>query len=376
MGREACKGPHAVVGFAAVKAGRSLAFALPVLTAIAGLGVAGAVLSVSGCKSCESGPSGNEVDSGHAQPTSLTPEQAKQTLARVGDETITLGDYAAALEHMDQFDRLRYQSPERRKELLDEMITVQLLAKEASAKGYDKDPLARQELRAILRDSMLAEARKSAPVPADVPESEARAWFEAHRAEYKDPERRRLSVIVLRDEATARDALAAAKKSPTSTQWGEVVRAKSIDPQARANVPVDLAGDLGIVSPPGDPRGENTRVPDEVRAAAFEIAELGGIADKVVASRGKFYVVRLTQKIAPHERTFEEAERSIRVKLAQDKLRAKEDELIAELRKTVKVAVDEAALATVKVDMGDAGPAASPSPPSPSGAGVTADAGR
>jgi parvulin-like peptidyl-prolyl isomerase len=260
---------------------------------------------------------------------------------------------------MDQFDRLRYQSVERRKELLDEMITVQLLASEATAKGYDKDPLAQQEMRAILRDSMLAEARKNAPTPADVPEAEVHAWFDAHRAEYKDPERRRISVIVVRDEASAREVLASAKKSPGSAQWGELVRAKSLDPQARANVPVDLVGDIGIVSPPGDLRGENSRVPEEVRVAAFEIAELGGIADKVVGSKGKYFVVRLTQKLPPHERTFAEAERSIRVKLAQDKLRAKEDELLAELRKSVKVEIDEQALATVKVDMGDGGGPAS-----------------
>ncbi|CAN5924034.1 hypothetical protein BH11MYX4_BH11MYX4_37890 [soil metagenome] len=345
---------------------RPLSLAALVAAALAGLA------GVSGCKSCDNGAA-DTADSGHAQPTSLTPEQAKQVLARVGDETITLGDYAAALEHMDQFDRLRYQSKERRKELLDEMITVRLLAKEATAKGYDKDPAAQQEIRAILRDSMLAEARKSAPVPADVPEPEVRAWFEAHRAEYKDPERRRLSVVVLRDEASAREALAAAKKVASSAQWGEIVRAKSVDPQARANVPVDLAGDLGIVSPPGDPRGENTRVPEEVRAAAFAIAEPGGVADKVVAAKGNYYVVRLTQKLAAHERTYEEAERTIRVKLAQDKLRAKEDELIADLRKSVKVEVDEAALGTVKVDMGDGG---GPASAALDGGGAARDAGR
>ena len=341
-----------MVGFAAVKAGSSLLLA-SLAPMVGGLAFS-ALLGTAGCKSCDGG-STDSADSGHAQPTSLTPEQAKQVLAKVGDETITLGDYAAALEHMDQFDRLRYQSKERRKELLDEMITVQLLAKEATAKVYDKDPVAQQEVRAILRDSMLAEARKNAPVPADVPESEVRAWFGAHRAEYKDPERRSLSVVVLSDEASAREALAAATKVASGAQWGELVRAKSVDPQARANVPVDLAGDLGIVSPPGDPRGENTRVPEEVRAAAFAIGEVGHVADKVVASRGKLYIVRLTQKIPAHERTYEEAERSIRVKLSQDKLRAKEDELITELRKSVKVEIDEAALATVKVDMGDGG---------------------
>ncbi|HSO31935.1 MAG TPA: peptidylprolyl isomerase [Labilithrix sp.] len=355
-----------------MKAGSTLRFSRPrSLAALVAAALAG-LAGVSGCKSCDNGTA-DSADSGHAQPTSLTPEQAKQVLARVGDETITLGDYAAALEHMDQFDRLRYQSKERRKELLDEMITVRLLAKEATAKGYDKDPAAQQEIRAILRDSMLAEARKSAPVPADVPEPEVRAWFEAHRAEYKDPERRRLSVVVLRDEASAREALAAAKKVASSAQWGEIVRAKSVDPQARANVPVDLAGDLGIVSPPGDPRGENTRVPEEVRAAAYAIAEPGGVADKVVAAKGNYYVVRLTQKLAAHERTYEEAERTIRVKLAQDKLRAKEDELIADLRKSVKVEVDEAALGTVKVDMGDGG---GPASAALDGGGAAPDAGR
>ena len=135
-----------MVGFAAVKAGRSSLATLATLAALApiatrgtlatlavGAALAAGALGSSGCKSCDKGSSGDVADSGHAQSTSLTPEQAKQTLAKVGDDTITLGDYAAALEHMDQFDRLRYQSVERRKELLDEMITVQLLAKEASA---------------------------------------------------------------------------------------------------------------------------------------------------------------------------------------------------------------------------------------------------
>ena len=313
--------------------------------------LAGAAAFLGACESCK--PGGGELTDAGPSPTKLlTDKQAAQVLAKVGDKNITLGDYTAALEHMDQFDRLRYQSPERRKELLDEMITVELLAMEATAKGYDKDPLAQQELRAILRDAMLAEARKGAPTPAEIPESEVKAWFEAHRADYKDPERRRVSIVQLNSEATANEVLAAAKKAKNAMEWGDIVRTKSLDPQARANVPTDLAGDLGIVSPPGDPRGDNPRVTPEVREAVYAIADVGGVHDKVVSSGGgKFFVVRLTQKIAPHERTYEEAERSIRVKLAQDKVRAKEDELITELKKGVKVEIDEAALATVKVQM-------------------------
>src|SRR5262245_48413251 len=89
------------------------------------------VVACASCKGSHSsaGPGGDAaaVSSSGA----LTPEQAAQVLARVGTHVITLGDFEAALEHMDQFDRMRYQSPERRKELLGEMVDVLLLADEA-----------------------------------------------------------------------------------------------------------------------------------------------------------------------------------------------------------------------------------------------------
>ncbi len=328
------------------------------------LALALAAGALAGCGSCNEKALTTDPDAGgHRSSTSLTPEQSGKVLAKVGDHTITLGDYAAALEHMDNFDRLRYQSPERRKELLTEMINVELLAREATLKGYDKDPAAQQEIRAILRDAMLKEARKGAPVPADVPEAEVRAYFDAHKADYKDPERRRASVIILPTEAAAKDALEQAKKTSgatLTTQWGELVRARSVDPQAKANVPVDLVGDIGMVSPPGDGRGENTRIPEAVRAGLFEIPKLHDVLGHVVLAEGRFYVVRLTQKTEAHERSYQEAERAIRVKLAQDKIRAKEDDLLAQLRTKYPVVVDDKVLATVRVDLGTDGGAAAP----------------
>jgi parvulin-like peptidyl-prolyl isomerase len=286
----------------------------------------------------------------------LTAEQKAQVLARVGDRTITLGDYAAALEHMDQFDRMRYASPERRKELLDEMIEVELLAREAEAKGYDKDPVSQMETRAILREAMLKDAHKGAPGPSDIPDDEVRAYYEAHKDDYKDPERRRLSLIVLKDEPTAKAVLGQALATTNASQWGELVRTKSIDAQAKASVPIDLAGDFGFVSPPGDQRGENPRVPEPVRAAAFEISSVGQVLGRVVpGGDGRFYLVRLSQKVDAHARSFGEAERSIRVKLAQDKIKQKEDEMLASLRAQYPVQIDESALAKVHVDLPDAG---------------------
>jgi parvulin-like peptidyl-prolyl isomerase len=310
-------------------------------------------LATLACCGCRDKTSPGEA--GSATAANLTAEQASQVLAKVGDKTITLGDFAAALEHMDSFSRLRYQSPERRKELLNEMINVQLLADEAVEKGYDKDPVAEQELRMVLRDVLLREIRQTVPSPSELPEADVRAYYDAHRGDFKDPERRRLSLLVLPTEAAAKSALEEAKKASSATAWGELVRKLSVDPQAKAPVPVDLAGDFGMVSPPGDPRGTNPKIPEPVRVAGFEIGKVGEMLPRVVRAAGKFYLVRLTQKSEAHDRTFLEVERTLRIKLAQELLRAKEDDLLAELRKRYPVTIDEASLAQIRVAPADAG---------------------
>jgi peptidyl-prolyl cis-trans isomerase C len=271
----------------------------------------------------------------------------------VGAHTITVGDYQAALEHMDEFDRLRYQAPERRKDLLDEMIDILLLADEARDRGYDRDPEAQQQLREILRDAVLKKAREGAPTPDAIASEQVRAYFESHRDEFHDPERRRVSVITRSTKTSAERVLEDARAGDAGS-WGELVRAWSLDRPGK-DVPPDLTGDLGFVSPPGDPRGNNDRVPPEVRAAVFELGRVGEIVPRVVAANGHFYIVKLESKSEAHDRTLEDAERSIRVKLSHDAARAREDQLLEDLRRQVPVQIDDAAVAEVKVDVGPTG---------------------
>jgi peptidyl-prolyl cis-trans isomerase C len=319
-------------------------------TALALLAMTVASSVATGC-SHSSGSVVAPADAG-ASAGALSAVEAAQVLAKVGEHTITLGDYVAALQHMDEFDRIRYSAPARRRELLDEMIDVTLLADEARAKGYDKDPATQQELREILRDAILKRARAGAPAPNDIPAPEVQAYFEANRAEFHDPERRRVSAIILSSQAAAAAVVEAAGKA-TPEEWGRLVRARSLEAHAGGgdDGPLDLAGDLGFVSPPGDARGVNARVPDEVRAAVFEIANVGDVLPRPVEAHGKFYVVKLESKTTPRDLTLQDAERSIRVKLSQDKARASEAALLDELSKQFPVAIDETALAQVKVDV-------------------------
>jgi DNA-directed RNA polymerase subunit F len=281
----------------------------------------------------------------------LTPELARQVLAKVDGRSITLGDYAATLERMDRFERLRYQTPERRRKLLEEMIKVDLLAGEAKRRGLDRQPETAERVRQVLRDELLDRLRQSLPGPAEIPDAEVRAYYDQHRDEFRWPERRRVAHISLADRALATTILGKALAA-TPVQWGELVQKHSLDRGAEAGETAapELAGDLGLVTPPGDPRGANPRVPEPLRQAVFEIQKLGGVSDHLVQADGKFHIVRMTGRTDGRERTLGDAERAIRVTLADARLRQAERDLERRLREKYPMKIDEAALANVRVN--------------------------
>ncbi len=284
----------------------------------------------------------------------LSPEQAARTLAKVGDRVISLGDFAATLERMDQFDRLRYQTKERRRELLDEIIDVELLAREARRRGLDKQPETEEAIRQILRDAMLSKARQGLPAPAEIPPSEVRAYFEANADKFNEPERRRVAAIVLSDRKAAELVLKDAVKIKSAAEWGELFfKHSTTAPKKKPeDSPLDLAGDLGVVGAPSDARGKNPKVPEAVRAAVFKIGDIGGVWTEVVEEAGVFYVVRMNGITAAHNRSLQESDRSIRIAILQQKMQEREKAFEAELRKKFPVEIDDAALGKVKLPDG------------------------
>ena len=294
----------------------------------------------------------------------LSPAQAARTIAKVGDRTITLGDFARTMERMDQFDRLRYQTKERRRELLDAMIDTELLATEARRLGIDKEPEAQAAIRTILRDAILAQAREGMPSPSQLTDQEIRAYYDAHIDRFTEPERRRVAAIVMINKDEALKVLKDAQKVKTPKEWGELFFAHSVTaPKTRGPTsPAELAGDLGIVGPTDDAKGGNERVPPALRAEAFKLEPVGAIATDLVEADGRFYIVRLNGSTAAHKRSLGEADRAIRVLLIQEKMAERERALDAELRQKFPVQIDDKALDAVRLPAGVAKPDGAASP--------------
>lgn len=279
-----------------------------------------------------------------AGPRPLTAEERRQVLAKVGPRTITLGEFAETLERMDPFERVRYQSAERRSQLLDEMIEVELLAQEAERRGLDKRPETRLRLQQIVRDEMLERLRSQMPDPSALPERDVRAYYDQHRDEFREPERRRVLHISVGTEALARK-VAEEAQGATGEKWAELAKRHSMDRRGTeaAGAP-ELAGDLGLVSAPGEPRGDNPLVPEALRKAVFQLEKLGDVTSEPLFAEGVYHVVRLGGVSSAKDRSYAEAERMARLELQRKKLLEREAELERQLRERFEVKVDEGAV--------------------------------
>jgi hypothetical protein len=338
---------------------------------LAALSIAVAAL---GCDGCRSSSPSSVLDPGPDAGGRLTPEQASQVLARVGDRTITLGDYAAALERMDPFERMRYQTEDRRQALLDEMINVELLAREAERRKLDQHPETIELVRQFQRDELLARLRASLPKPSELPAADVSRYYQEHRAEFQESEHRRAAQIVLADQDQARRALGEAMGA-SPERWRELVQKYSpatlIDSgdKTEARPAIDVPGDLGFLS--AEPEEPSDDVPAAVRRAVFQIAEPGGVYPEPVASEGpsrQWHVVRLVSVREARQRSLAEVDTIIRARLVQTREAEARAALLARLRQTTRVEVDETALGAVEPPSGaaagnDPPPAPSPSPP-------------
>jgi len=309
------------------------------ITSCAGLGI---LFWLSGCQ-CDKEVTSHAPDE-RDPVTGLTQDEAKEVLVTVGNRAITLGDYVATLSRMDQFERLRYQTEDRQKALLDEMIEIEVLAQEAERRGLDKDPEVQLRLQQALRDELLRLIEAKLPAPEEISEREVRAYYDAHRSEFKEPERRRVLLIKVGSEAVAQEVLKEAQAA-TGEEWAKLARKYSLEhATAREGDPEEFAGDVGFVSPPGEQRGANNAVPDDARAAVFELKKVGDVLSRAVTEGKYFYIVRLGGISPARDRTVSEADRAIRIELRRLMFLQAEKDLEAELRNKYPVKIDEQAI--------------------------------
>ena len=268
----------------------------------------------------------------------LTEAQANEVLAKVGDRTITVGDFADRLASQSPYLRARFESPERRKEFLDNLVRFELLVYEAKRLGYGEEPAIVRARRSAMIQQMV---KKEVDEPLEglkITDEEVQAVYDANPLEFDRPGQVRASDIFIEDRARANELLVRAKKADLAG-FRRLAREESDDEKTNAN-----GGDLHFfeATGEGDP-------PAAIREAAFSLKTVGTVYPKLIESGNGFHIIMLTGKRPALKRTYEQAKRAIRHRLTRERKDAAMEALTKRLREDVEVQVDYAALESIKV---------------------------
>lgn len=314
----------------------------------------------------------------------LTPEQAAQVLVQVGETKITLGEFAERLGSQSPYLRARYNSPERRKEFLENMVRFELLAAEADRRGLSKTEDVERVRRQVMVQQMMQDLfDKGGLKLADISDDEIKRYYDSHPTEFNKPAQVRASHILFKDRASAEQALKELKQKPGDNElFRKLVEQKSQDAATRSN-----GGDLRFFSEALDKSGETDEPvrPAAVRKAAFSMANVGDVYPEVVQSEQGFHILKLTSRREPMQRSLDDARRMIQNKLWREKREQSIEKFVSDLRAKANVQENADALAKVQVKdgLGNSGtPGAAPAahggsaPPAADAAPSGKDAGK
>jgi len=313
-----------------------------------------ALLALTGCgekKPAEDKPAAHEQTEPAAPEKThgLTEEQAAEPIAKVGDTTITVGEFAERLASQSPYLRARYSSPERKREFLDNMVRFELLAIEARKRGLDQEPEVDRVKRQMMVQQMMTELFDEQGVKlSDIPDADIEAYYAEHKAEFNKPEQRRASHILCKTKAECEGVLAKLKAGKADDM--ELFR-KLADQHNTDAATKERQGDLRFFAQ--EPEQGDASPPKAVRDAVWSLAKNGDLYDGVVQSDDGFHVVKRTGERPALARTLDDARRLIQNRLWREKREAAIEAFVADLRKKANVKENEQALAQVKVDLSD-----------------------
>jgi len=315
-------------------------------------------VAVAGCGDDDEEPSGNGdeiTDDGEETRHGLTSEQAGETLVKVGDTEITVGEFADRLADQSPYLRARYNSPERRREFLENMIRFELLAAEAERRELDDLPEVQRTVKQVMIQQMMKDLFEERIRLADITDEEIRTFYEEHSSEFNKPEQVRASHILMTDRAAAQRVLEEILADPQDISLFRRLADEHNQDEETQGL---RRGDLRFFSEDGTrnaaaPRTDDTEdpVPAPIAAAAFSIERIGGVHPELVETPAGFHIVKLTGRRAALRRSLEEARRPIQNRLWREKRETAVEDFVRRLRTQANVQENDDALDSVQVDV-------------------------
>lgn len=269
-------------------------------------------------------------------------------LARVGEVSITVGEFEDTLNQAPAPVRQTYTDPNRQREYLQNMVDTIVLAREAERRHVERDPEVANSIRRILAQRLQQVELVEAINASAVSEADARAFYQEHVGDWVQDEQRRATVIFLDDRAAADEVVRLARAARGNLRTiQELAHTRSVDEASRENrgdVFYFRATHLGSASAQGarpDAGSPSTdagtaaqMVDPAVSRAAFALARELDVSEPVQCSNGKWATVILTGIRPALSRSLDDpgVRASIVAAVVHGRRREREQTMLRELR--------------------------------------------
>lgn len=251
-----------------------------------------------------------------------------EKIATVDGVDITVDEFNRELLNLPDYLKPLVQTPEGRKEFLDNLITRELIVKEASSKGIENNPEIKSRIN-IVKKGLLVDAflRQYIEEKAKVTDKEMEELYKKDPSRFGTGEKIRVSHILVNSEKEANEVLAKINKGE---DFAKLAKAKSIDPGTK-----DAGGDLGYF-------GKGQMDPN-FEKAAFGLKKTGEVSGLVKTQFG-FHIIKLVDRKSSETKPFEAVREDVKRKVIQDRQKEVFDKLVKELKAKASISINEAAL--------------------------------
>ena len=280
-------------------------------------------------------------------------EKSGPVVAKVGDDDITADEVRQRLNETSPFLRARYNTLDRKKEFLENMVRNELLAQEAVRQGYDKSPAVREQAKRAMVQELIRHQLDSKLSGSDIPDEELKKFYDAHIDEFVKPERARVLHVFLpakdaKERAEARKHAAALLKDIDGREKkGEVNAFQAVAiKESKDPLSAPMGGDLRFLSKEELAKAYNT----ELANAAFDLRNPGDKTGPLDTQTG-VELVKLQVKTVAMSRSFEESKEPIRQRMARERRSRDYDEWVKKLRENTKVVIYDQELEKVQVEL-------------------------
>jgi len=230
-------------------------------------------------------------------------------------------------------------SLEERKEVLDDLVTEELLYQKALAEGYDKDPKVKKVMvNALIRKEIYDSIKNS-----DFSDAELEAYYNEHISEFTVPAKVQIYSILVKVTEDRPDAEAQAKAERLYSQirkdpskFRDIAKEESESPYKRRG------GDVGFVPQTGKP-GLDQEIVD--KAFGMNVETLS----KPFKTNSGWNVIYVPAKREAKDRSFTQMKGSVLRKIKNERVKEMYETYTSGLRQGVNVSIDDAKLQGVEI---------------------------